>query len=316
MYVNEKPNFNSNPYFALSQYLKMKFNTKVGKISIDTNFGCAHNSKHGGCIFCNMESYRPSNTNYDDIDRQIKEVESKSRYDKHYIYFQLGTPLSIFNESKTLSFANNLIENENCVGLQFGARSDMLSDYSLSYLNDLALSSGKEIWLEMGLQSSNDETLKFINRGHDYKNFVEMVSKIDKHYKNIYVCSHIVFGLPKNESEIESYDDMINTVKDISSLQVASVKFHHLQVVKGTVLEEIYIKNKFKTFTDDEYINFIVDVLSCTNESFVISRLIGDSIGDFLISPIWQKNKTTMLESIKKIMKTNGLVQGINLGSF
>ncbi len=77
MQVNIKPDFNNTPYFSLSQYLKKKFDTKVGKISVDTNFGCEHYNNSGGCIFCNMESYRPSNTNYKDIQMQINKREQQ-----------------------------------------------------------------------------------------------------------------------------------------------------------------------------------------------------------------------------------------------
>ncbi len=310
MHVDIKPDFNDRMYFSLSEYLRKKFAQKVGKISVDTNFGCDHSSNSGGCIFCNMDSYRPNNTNYKDIENQISQREAKSRYNKYYIYFQLGTPLSNTNEIQTLSIANELIKMPNCIGLQFGARSDMLSDHALSVLNELAIKSGKEIWLEMGLQSSNDQTLRFINRGHDYDNFASMVCKIDREYKAILVCSHVVFGLPKSENQIETYDEMLKTVDDLSSLPVASVKYHHLQVVKNTSLEKIYSKNQFHTFGDDEYIDFIIEALKHTNENFVISRLIGDSISDYLVAPIWSKNKTTMLETINNRMKNQKIHQG------
>ncbi len=310
MYVNIKPEFNNRMYFSLSEYLKKKYNEKVGKISIDTNFGCTHSSNGGGCIFCNMESYRPHNTNYKDIENQINQREARSRYNKYYIYFQLGTPLSLSSETQTLSIASELIKRENCIGLQFGARSDMLSDHALAVLNTLAAESEKEIWLEMGIQSSNDETLRFINRGHNYENFANMVAKIDEQYKNIFVSAHVVFGLPKSKNTIETYDEMITTVKDISSLPIAAVKYHHLQVVKNTPLEKIYLKEQFHTFSDDEYINFIVKALKHTNENLIISRLIGDSISDYLIAPIWSKTKTTMLEAVNNIMQKQNTRQG------
>ncbi len=310
MYVSIKPKFDNRMYFSLSEYLKRKFDEKIGKISIDTNFGCAHNSDSGGCIFCNMESYRPPNTTYKDIENQIIQREARSRYNKYYIYFQLGTPLSHKNEKITLPIASELIKRENCIGLQFGARSDMLSDYSLNVLNELGAESDKEIWLEMGLQSSNDKTLYFINRGHNYKNFADMVCKIDKQYKNIFVCSHVVFGLPKNESEIETYDDMLTTVADISTLPIAGVKYHNLQIVKDTPLENIYRKNQYHTFSEEEYIDFIVEALKYTNENFIISRLIGDTIGDYLIAPIWNRTKTSMLETINNIMQKQNIHQG------
>lgn len=295
--------------------MKERFKSKVGKISIDTSFGCEHKALNGGCIFCNLSSYRAPYIVNEDIRAQWQKGKDnyKNRYEKYYAYFQLGTPLSKGVSKMSLEYAEKLIEYEDSVGLMFGARSDMLEESTLKTLNDLAIKTQKEIWLEIGLQSSNDETLKYINRGHNYESFVEAVNLIDEKYKNIFVCAHIIFGLPKNDTEIESEEEMLKTIKDVSSLKVAAVKFHQLQVVKGSDLEFLYYKKHFETLSEEYYIDLIVKAISLTNPNMIISRLMGDSLNDTLIAPIWRKSKGEIINSIEKKLKEENLFQGYNL---
>ncbi|WP_295156885.1 TIGR01212 family radical SAM protein [uncultured Brachyspira sp.] len=309
---------NDKNYYSFSDYVKNKFQAKVGKISIDTNFGCAHKINEGGCRFCNLNSYKPPYIAKEDINNQwINGVKNyRGRYQKFYAYFQLGTPLSSLASKESLKYAYNLVHFNDCVGLMFGARSDMLEDDVLKKLNDLSESSGKEIWLEMGLQSSNDETSKFINRGHNYNSFAEMVNHIKNNYNNIIICTHIIFGLPKkinnNSIELESRDDMMKTVKDASSLKIDAVKFHQLDIVKDSYFESIYKKYDFPVLDEDFYIELMTDAVSFTRSDIIISRLMGDSLGDSLIAPKWKKSKSEIINLITKKMKEKNIVQGIN----
>lgn len=311
MYVDIKPEYTKeNPYFSFSQYVKEKYKARVGKISIDTNFGCEHNRKNGGCIFCNLDGYRPNNTNENGAESQWQKGLASRRYEKFYAYFQLGTPLSSESRKETLSVFEKVIVKENCVGAMFGARSDMTSDYVLETLNETAWKIKKEIWLEMGLQSANNKTLAYINRGHDYENFENMVYKIERRYKNIYVCAHAVIGLPKNEYEIENEDDVMRTVKTLSSLPIASVKYHNLEIVKNTEIEKMNAEKNMQTFSEDEYIKMMASVIGYTNERFVISRIVGDTKKEYLIAPSWKKNKTEILSGINNILAERNIRQG------
>ncbi|KLI17412.1 TIGR01212 family radical SAM protein [Brachyspira hyodysenteriae] len=312
---------NNKNYYSFSDYVKNKFGVKVGKISIDTDFGCAHKVNEGGCRFCNLNSYKPPYVTEEDINNQwINGLKNyKGRYQKFYGYFQLGTPLSPLASKESLKYANKLVHFDECVGLMFGARSDMLEDEVLKELSDLSELLGKEIWLEMGLQSSNDETSKFINRGHDYKSFAETVNHIKNNYNNIIICTHIIFGLPKkfNDNdkktiELESRDDMIKTVKDISTLKIDAVKFHQLDIVKGSYFENMYKDCEFPTLDEDFYIDFMSDAISFTRSDIIIARLMGDSLGDSLIAPKWKKSKGEIINLITKRMKEKNIIQGIN----
>ena len=313
---NSNNHNNEKPYYSFSDYAKNKFKIKVGKISINTNFGCAHKLNDGGCRFCNLESYKPPYIKEDDIKNQwLNGVKNyKERYKKFYGYFQLGTPLSKFASKESLFYANELIKFDDCVGLMFGARSDMLEEETLKTLNDLARVNDKEIWLEVGLQSSNDETLLFINRGHNYSSFVSSINSIKENYKNLIICVHIIFGLPKrienNKIIIEDKNDMIKTIKDISKLKIDAVKFHQLDIVRGSDFENIYNRFDFPTLDEDFYIELIAEVLGFTRENIIIARLTGDSLVETLIAPKWKKSKGEIINSIIKRMNEKNIKQG------
>ena len=306
-------------YYSFSDYVKNKFGVKVGKISIDTDFGCAHKANDGGCRFCNLNSYKPPYIIEENINKQwINGVENyKRRYQKFYAYFQLGTPLSPLASKESLLYANKLIHFDDCVGLMFGARSDMLEDNVLKELDDLSSYFNKEIWLEMGLQSSNDETSLFINRGHNYKSFADTVKHIEKNYPNLIICTHVIFGLPKKfidekNIELESREDMLQTVKDISSLEIDAVKFHQLDIVKGSYFENMYKEYNFPVLDEDFYIDLMCEAISLTRENIIIARLMGDSLGGSLIAPKWEKSKGEIINLINKNMKLKNLYQGSN----
>ena len=309
---------NKKIYYSFSDYVKKKFGVKVGKISIDTDFGCAHKANDGGCRFCNLNSYKPPYIIEENIESQwINGVNNyKNRYQKFYAYFQLGTPLSPLASKESLMYANKLIYFDDCVGLMFGARSDMLEENVLKELNDLSASTNKEIWLEMGLQSSNEETSKFINRGHDYKSFSQMVEHIKSNYTNLIICTHIIFGLPKRliedkrSIELETIEDMLKTVKDNSNLPIDAVKFHQLDIVKGSYFEKLFREYSFPTIDEDFYIELIADSLSIIKDNIIIARLVGDSLGDTLIAPKWKKSKGEIINLIIKTMSKKNIIQG------
>lgn len=315
---------NNKNYYSFSDYVKDKFKLKVGKISIDTDFGCAHKANEGGCRFCNLNSYKPPYIKEEDINNQwINGVKNyRGRYQKFYAYFQLGTPLSPLASKESLKYADKLVHFDDCVGLMFGARSDILEEDVLKELSHLSELSGKEIWLEMGLQSSNDETSKFINRGHDYNSFSQMINHIKNNYPNIIVCTHIIFGLPKKfndydnkKIELESREDMLQTVKDVSSLRIDAVKFHQLDIVKGSYFENMYREYSFPVLDEDFYIDLMSDAISLTSPNIIIARLMGDSLGDTLIAPKWTKSKGEIINLITKKMREKNIFQGSSVNN-
>lgn len=318
MYVDFSKDLNKelnteNPYFSFSSYVKRKYGVKVGKISIDTNFGCIHKEHNlGGCIFCNLNMYRPKYVLQDEILKYWEEglTGYKSRYEKFYAYFQLGTPLSENVCLESIAIAEKLLEFDTCVGVMFSARSDFLHKYILEKLNTLSGNKNKEIWLEIGIQSSSNKTLRYINRGHTFENYKEKIIEIDREYQNLLVCSHIIFGLPEEDGVIESEETMLKTVSDVCSLPIAAVKYHHLQVVVSTRLSEIYENHSFKTLTKEYYALLVARAVSLTNKNIIISRLAGNSKADGIIAPKWGVNKGYVVSLINKVIKEKSVIQG------
>ena len=187
------------------------------------------------------------------------------------------------------------------VGISIATRPDTLSDEWLNYLEDL----NKKTFLtvELGLQSSNDETLKFINRGHTAECFKEAVEKLKK--RGIFTVAHIINGLPG-----ETKEDMLNTIKFLQDLKIDGIKIHMLYISKNTKLADIYKSNPFHVLTKDEYIDIVCDELRLLDEDIVIERITGDPIKEELIAPDWLIKKFVVLNDIDKEMKKRNIYQG------
>ena len=156
--------------------------------------------------------------------------------------------------------------------------------------------------MELGLQSSNDKTLKFINRGHDVKCFTEAVKKLKK--MGIFTVAHIINGLPN-----ETKEDMINTIKYLNGLGIDGIKIHMLYIPKNTRLASIYEKEKFHILSREEYVDIVCEQLRYLNENMVIERITGDPIVDELIEPKWLIKKFCVLNEIDKEMVRRNIYQ-------
>lgn len=290
-------------YHTLNYFFKNKFGTKVAKIPLDAGFSCP-NKATGGCIYCSEGSkaniVNSKNSLIDQFNEGTKVLLNKWPDSKFIVYFQAGT-----NTFATLGKIKEMIEPfldmKHVVGIAIATRPDSISDECLEYLDEL----NKKTFLmvEVGLQSSNDETLKFINRGHNANCFLECIKKLKK--RNIFTVAHIINGLP-----YETKDDMLNTIKFINSSGVDAVKIHMLHVVKNTKLADIYEKEKFHILTKDEYIDIVCDQLELLNPEIVIERITGDPIKEDLIEPQWLIKKFVVLNDIDKEMVKRDIYQG------
>ncbi len=155
----------------------------------------------------------------------------------------------------------------------------------------------------MGLQTSNDETLKFIKRGHDVECFRKCVKKL--HDKNIFVVAHIINGLPN-----DTVDDMLNTAKFLNELKIDGIKIHMLYIEKGTEIASIYEKKPFHILTKEEYIDITIRQLELLDEKIVIERITGDPVKEDLIAPNWLVKKFCVLNDIDKEMVRRNTYQG------
>lgn len=301
-----KYSFNEKRYHTYNYYLKSKYNCKVAKVILDAGFTCPNRDGkkgYGGCIYCSNKGSGDSNVALEES--VLKQYEkNKAIMDNKwpnalYIpYFQ-----SFSNTYGPLSKIKTMIEpfltmDEVCE-IALATRCDCLEDDVIEYLNSI----NKPVTLELGLQSSNDNTGKIINRGHTFEEFKQALYKLEK--TNIKVCVHVLNGLP-----FESKEDMLRTIKEINHLPFDAIKIHMLHIIKNTTLEKMHNENHYELISREEYIELVVRQLELLKPEIVVERLTGDPIKQDLIEPDWILNKTTILNDIDKLMRKLDTYQG------
>lgn len=290
-------------YYTFNYYLRNKFNNKVIKIPIDTSFGCPNKEK---CIYCSQYSKSNIINSNDDLLNQFKNnvatLENKWPNSLYIVYFQAGT--NTFCSVETLkSMIEPFLKIKKVVGISIATRPDSISNDMLKYLSDL--NKRTFLTIELGLQSSNNNTLKYIKRGHDSNTFKNTVTRL--HQENIFTVAHIINGLP-----YENINDMLETIKFLNKIKIDGLKIHMLFIAKNTEIAKIYEKEQFKILTKKEYIDIVIKQLEILNENVVIERITGDPIKEELITPKWLLKKFVILNDIDKEMKKRDTWQGKN----
>lgn len=195
------------------------------------------------------------------------------------------------------------LEQQDVVGLSIGTRPDCVSDQVLDHLEEL--STDRLIWLEYGLQSANDQTLKLINRGHTAADFAQALERT--RVRNLPVCAHVILGLPG-----ETIQDMLETARFLARLDIQAVKIHLLYVIRGTALDALYRSGAYSCLSREEYAAAAGEFIAILPPRVIIQRLTGDPHPEELVSPLWSLEKAANLKAIEEYMKSCGLHQGKN----
>ncbi len=292
-------------YYTWDYHLKEKFGGKVFKVSLDGGFSCPNidgSKGQGGCTYC---AYSFKRQTPDDLLIQFKNgINALHKKwpdaDKYIPYFQANTNTYAPLEELKAKY-ETVLSQDGVVGLSIATRADALEEDVLDYLCEL----NKKTYLivELGLQSVHDITAKRINRGHDYNCFLEGVKKLND--RNIPVCVHIINGLPG-----ESYEMMIETVKEVSKLNIHCIKIHLLHIIKGTKLAEEFANGEFKEMTLEDYVKVVCDQLELLPPDVVVQRVTGDGLKDSLIAPLWSLKKFVVMNEIDKELKRRNSYQG------
>ena len=303
-----KYSFNEKRYHTYNYYLKTLYNCKVSKVILDAGFTCPNRDGSkgvGGCIFCSASGSGDSNVALGkDILLQYQEnkkiMDNKWPNALYIPYFQAYSntygPLE-----KIKGMLEPFLKMDEVVQIAIATRCDCLSQEIINYLDEICKI--KPIWLEIGLQSSNDNTGEIINRKYSFEDFKNALYKLEN--TNIKVCVHVMNGLP-----FESKQDMLKTIKDINHLPFDGIKIHMLHIIKDTALAKLHELNNYKLISREEYIELVVKQLELLRPEVVIQRLTGDPILDELIEPKWLLNKTTILNDIDKLMRKLNTYQG------
>ena len=293
-------------YNHLNKYLKEKFGERTLKICIDAGFTCPNRDgkiSTGGCIFCS-EKGSGEHIKHNDIKKQIiTHLESYrgERANKFIAYIQ--------NFTNTYDTLDNLKEkydscliDDRIVALAIATRPDCITEDIVkllaSYKNRL------HVFVELGLQTSNDETAKIINRGYESKVFTEAVNLLNKY--DIEVITHIMVGLPN-----ESFEEIKQTVEFLNKHNIQGLKIHSCYVVENTKLAKLYQVGNYSPISLDEYLEYASYIITHINPNIILHKVSGDAPTDLLIAPEWNSHKKWILNGLDKLLTEKNLYQGM-----
>lgn len=288
-------------YRTFNDEMTEMFSQKIYKLSLDGGMTCPNRDGTvgtGGCIFCSAGGSGDfSEKHCENIDLQIErakaQVAKKFKGDKYIAYFQSYT--NTYADTEYLeSIFYPAINNPSVVALSIGTRPDCLGEDVLRLLE--RLNGIKPVYVELGLQTSNERTARLINRGYT----LDVFDKAVKDLKEIGVKTvvHIILGLPD-----ETEEDMASSVRYAVNSGADGIKLQLLQVLKGTRLEEMYLNGEFQTFDFDAYVKTVCDMISLVPKSVTIHRITGDPPKRLLVSPLWSADKKRVLNAINRELK-------------
>ena len=292
----------------LNDFLKEKFNEKIYKVSLDGGFTCPNRDgkvSRGGCIFCSENGSGDFTATklksiHAQIEEQIDLVSKKYKGDKYIAYFQNFT-----NTYAEVSYLRKIYEealsHEKIVGLAIATRPDCLEDDVLELLAEL--NKKTFLWVELGLQTLNDDVAKYFNRAYETQIYKETSEKLNK--LNIKFVTHIIIGLPKEED-----DDYLKTAIFAQNCGTWGIKIHLMYVVKNTPLEKLYLNGGLKVNTKEEYVEKVINILENISSEVVVHRMTGDGDRETLVAPLWSIKKIDVLNSIHKELKRKNTYQG------
>lgn len=297
-------------YYSFNRYLKEIFpGSRVYKIPIDAGFTCPNRDGRvgtGGCIYCINRSFSPNRRLAERLSIREQISRGMDFFRRHYgaqkfiAYFQAFTN-TYAEPARLKSIYDEILAFPDMVGLAIGTRPDCVSEEILSLIS--TYTKKYLVWIEYGVQSSHNQTLQLIKRGHSYEDFVKAVEMTKG--RGIKIATHIILGLPG-----ETRADMLTTTLRIGQLGLDGLKIHHLYVARATLLEKWFNEGNVRVMSLNEYIPLVCDCLERLPENMVIQRLLGELSDESVIAPKWGKSKGTILNLIEKELAGRGSYQG------
>lgn len=300
-------------YLDYSSFIKLNFGERVQKISLDIGFSCPNRDGlkgYGGCTYCNNDTFNPDycepqKSIREQLEQGISFFSRKGKNNKYLAYFQAYT--NTYSDFESLKkMYEEALSVPKVVGLVIGTRPDCISKKIIDYLDEL--SKTYFISLEFGVESTNEKTLLEVNRCHTFEE-TKATYEMCKN-KRFHLGAHIILGLPN-----ESKEDLFQHAIELSKLPISTLKLHHLQIVKNSIMAVQYKRNpeNFNLFTSENYINFISEFISYLRPNIVIERFISEAPQNLLIAPKWGglKNFEIVAKIDKKLIEKS-IWQGKN----
>lgn len=297
-------------YKQYSQHLKELFNCKVYKVTLDAGFSCPNRDgviSTGGCIFCEdggsfSQAHSGELSINEQLDISINKLKDRFGAQKFISYFQAYSN-TYAPVDKLKSLYDEAILHPDVVGLSIGTRPDCVDAEKIMLINSYA--KNYEVWVEYGLQSIHDKTLKLINRGHSAEDFIKAYELTRKFGENIKICVHVILGLPG-----ETRQEMLETAKVLADLGIDGIKIHLLCALKDTELEKMHNRGEFNPLSAEEYVDTVCDYLEILPPKTIIHRLAGNGLKKILVAPKWLPEKFKVLNLIDRELERRGTFQG------
>ena len=293
-------------YNHLNTYLKEKFGERTLKICIDAGFTCPNRDGTkgvGGCIFCG-ERGSGEHLKTIDIASQVKNHLASyrgMRANKFIVYFQNFTNTYDSIENLKKKYDSALID-ERIVGIQIATRPDCINEEIARLL--FSYTDKYSVCVELGLQTSNENTGKVINRCYTNEDFINAVTILRKY--NLEIVTHIMVGLPG-----ETHKDIVNSVNFVNNLDIQGLKIHSTYVTNDTKLNAMYENNQYSPITLEYYLDELCYIITHLRKDIILHRISGDAPKDMLVAPSWNSHKKLVLNGIDKILREKDLYQGM-----
>ncbi|KFI10196.1 TIGR01212 family radical SAM protein [Vibrio coralliilyticus] len=293
---------------TIGQDLQRRYGERVHKLTLHGGFSCPNRDGtigRGGCTFCNVASFADEETQTKSILEQLKDRAGEVHRAKKYLaYFQAYT--STYAEVQTLkSMYEQAIKTADIVGLCVGTRPDCVPDAVLELLSGY-VREGFEIWLELGLQTANNDTLKRINRGHDFNCYASIAKRARA--LGIKVCTHLIVGLPK-----ETHQDNIDTMRKVIDVGTDGIKLHSLHIVEGSTMAKAWKAGKLNAPSLQQYVDTASAMIRMTPPEIVFHRVSSAARRPTLLAPLWCENRWLAMTKIGDALKHEG-AQGSSIG--
>jgi len=286
---------------TIGQDLQRRYGEKVHKLTLHGGFSCPNRDGtigRGGCTFCNVASFADEEAQVKSIHDQLIDRAGEINRAKRYLaYFQAYT--STYAEVQVLkNMYEEALKAADIVGLCVGTRPDCVPDAVLDLLADY-VKQGYEIWLELGLQTANNQTLKRINRGHDFECYAEITQRARA--LGIKVCTHLIVGLPK-----ETREDNILTMQKVIDVGTDGIKLHGLHIVEGSIMAKAWKAGKLEAPELEEYVETASHLIRITPPEVVYHRVSSAARRPTLLSPLWCENRWLAMTEIGRALNREG----------
>ncbi|OIQ25205.1 TIGR01212 family radical SAM protein [uncultured Vibrio sp.] len=286
---------------TIGQDLQRRYGEKVHKLTLHGGFSCPNRDGtigRGGCTFCNVASFADEQTQVRSIVDQLTDRAGEIKRAKKYLaYFQAYT--NTYAEVQVLrNMYEEALKAADMVGLCVGTRPDCVPDAVLELLSEY-VDKGYEIWLELGLQTANNQTLKRINRGHDFECYAEITRRART--LGIKVCTHLIVGLPK-----ETADDNLETLDKVLQVGTDGIKLHGLHIVEGSTMAKAWRAGKLKAPELEEYVSIASQMIRMTPPNIVYHRVSSAARRPTLLDPLWCENRWLAMTEIGRALNEKG----------